>query len=59
MFRVHLFTIKIYKIITLLEFSVKLFIELVSNVAWLQLPVGESEKRRVWKSDAFQLCSLV
>lgn len=46
MFRVRLFIIKIYKIISLIEFSVKLFIELISNVAWLQLIVGgESEVR--------------
>lgn len=59
MFRVHLFAVKIYKIIALIEFSVKLFIELISDVDWLQLIVGESKKRRVWKCDAFQLYSHV
>lgn len=46
MFRVHLFTIKIYKIIPLCEFSVKLFIKLISNIAWLQLIVGDSQKEK-------------
>jgi len=44
MFRVHLFTIKVYKIIALTELLVKLFIKLISSVAWLQLVVGESQK---------------
>lgn len=61
MFRVHLFTIyKIYKIIPICEFSVKLFIKLISNIAWLQLIVGDSQKEKegleVWHVSTLFSC---